>query len=52
MHRLGQGLAGGKGDLPSVPPDLVSSAVRRSITHQEKDLLEPIEHIVRVLNCP
>jgi hypothetical protein len=33
-------------------PDLVSSAVRRNITHQNKDLLEPIEHIVRVLNCP
>ena len=33
-------------------PDLVSSAVRRNITHQERDLLEPIEHIVRVLNCP
>jgi hypothetical protein len=33
-------------------PDLVSSAVRRSITHRERDLLEPIEHIVRVLNCP
>lgn len=33
-------------------PDLVSSAVRRNITHQEKDLLEPIEHIVRVMNCP
>ena len=33
-------------------PDLVSSAVRRNITHQETDLLDPIEHIVRVLNCP
>lgn len=33
-------------------PDLVSSAVRRSITHRETDLLDPIAHIVRVLNCP
>lgn len=33
-------------------PDLVSSAVRRSITHQEKDLLDPIAHIVQVMNCP
>jgi hypothetical protein len=33
-------------------PDLVSSAVRRSITHKERDLLDPIEHIVTVLDCP
>lgn len=33
-------------------PDLVSSAVRRSITHHERDLMDPIEHIVRVLDCP
>lgn len=33
-------------------PDLVSSAVRRSITHRERDLLDPIAHIVQVMNCP
>ena len=33
-------------------PDLVSSAVRRSITHEERYLLEPIEGIVTVLDCP
>lgn len=33
-------------------PDLVSSAVRRSITHREMDLLAPIERIVTVLDCP
>lgn len=33
-------------------PDLVSSAVRRSITHKERDLLDPIDRIVTVLNCP
>lgn len=33
-------------------PDLVSSAVRRSITHSERDILDPIAHIVELLNCP
>jgi hypothetical protein len=31
-------------------PDLVSSAVRRSLTHQEHDLLDPIERIVTLLD--
>jgi hypothetical protein len=33
-------------------PDLVSSAVRRSITHKERDILDPIAHIVQLLECP
>jgi hypothetical protein len=33
-------------------PDLVSSAVRRNITHQERDILDPIAHIVKLLDCP
>ncbi|MEJ9078406.1 hypothetical protein WKY82_08290 [Gordonia malaquae] len=33
-------------------PDLVSSAVRRQMTHQEDDLLGPIFEIVEVIDCP
>jgi hypothetical protein len=33
-------------------PDLVSSAVRRRFTHRDESILEPISHIVRVVNCP
>lgn len=33
-------------------PDLVSSAVRRKMTHGEEDLLHPIENIVQMLDCP
>lgn len=33
-------------------PDLVSSAVRRNITHHQRNILDPIAHIIKMLDCP